>query len=99
MLMLSWDILALTSPRDTEWAYLGSWLGPFAYINYAPSFDFKDYWLYYGIRYGFGILKNKDDRLPLFTIECGKRIIDNKNGFYLSAGTDLFVILSALLIP
>jgi hypothetical protein len=84
---LFWNILAITPIKSFVF-------GPFAYINYAPftntsdyNYNFKEYLLCYGIKFHYGL------EYKIFNIECGGRIIDNKNNFYFNVGIDIAVTL------
>jgi hypothetical protein len=101
---LFWNIFALIKTEynlDNAFKYFFiDWaiFGPFAYINYAPNFDFNKYLFCYGIRYnwtgkftqGYSGGREIKTRTYVFNIECGNRVIDNKNNFYFNIGVDFF---------
>ena len=91
---LFWNVFALVpekapselSRRDL---FVGDALcGPFAFVNYAPNFEWDRCMVTYGIRYQWtGNIEN--NRLYFFNVESGFRNIKNKNHFYFNVGIDI----------
>jgi hypothetical protein len=62
--------------------------GPFAYINYPPftnnpNYSSKYYLLCYGMKFNYG------PELKILNIECGGRMLENKNHFYFNIGIEI----------
>jgi hypothetical protein len=99
-----WDIFSLIplnirfNYENRNKIYYGGDLGLFVSINYAPLNHYKSYLLHYGIKYVWGIHTAYSLAENLLNIECGFRLIENKNNFYFNVGIDAMSLLSELII-
>jgi hypothetical protein len=86
-----WNIFHFTKAENWQNSIFigGAVFGPFVSINYAPNLNFNKYILCTGIKYNLTGGKNGDPRFYLFNIECGYKLIDDKNNFYFGLNIDI----------
>ena len=63
--------------------------GPFYSINYGPNFNFSNYIQSYGLKFTY--TQYYHGKLYLLSLECGSRIIDQRNNFYFNVSVDILL--------
>jgi hypothetical protein len=92
-----WDFLTLIKKRNNHSGFIGEIItGPFVNINYAPNFNFKSYFLFYGLRFNW-FDPNHGAGPSLTNMEIGYRLIENKNNFYFNLSISIIALF--YLIP
>jgi hypothetical protein len=87
-----WDFLILVKNKNNNTGFIYDIIiGPFVNINYAPNFNFKNYFLFYGLRFNW-FDPNHGAGFSLSNMEIGYRLMENKNNFYFNINISIIAL-------